>query len=58
MLCFFSITFAQEKNSAQNAFVGRLQRDEATVKFLPTGTITINGEKFNYKIKNTIITDF
>jgi len=43
-------------NSQTNALVGRWVSDEATVEIRSDGTLTINGEEFSYKVKNSVIT--
>ncbi|MFN2501392.1 MAG: hypothetical protein ABR530_05215 [Pyrinomonadaceae bacterium] len=52
-------TFAQKPTpapAAKNPFLGRWQSDEAVIEFFADGSITINGEKYTYKVKNSVIT--
>lgn len=44
---------AQQKS--ENPLVGRWQSDEATVEIRSNGTLTINGEEFAYKVRNSVI---
>jgi hypothetical protein len=64
MLTVFVLTsclYAQtERNKNQktteNPLIGVWESDEATVEIRKDGTLTINGEKYRYKIKDKIIT--
>lgn len=42
--------------SQATALVGRWTSDEATVEIRADGTLTINGDEFAYKVKNSVIT--
>jgi hypothetical protein len=56
------VCICAQKNQTRNtgsqssALVGRWVSDEATVEIRADGTLTINGEEFSYKVKNSIIT--
>ena len=43
------------QKTQENPLVGKWESDEATVEIRPDGTLTINGEKYRYKIKNQTI---
>ena len=43
-------------DSKPTALVGRWVSDEATVEIRANGTLTINGDEFSYKVKNSVIT--
>lgn len=43
-------------SSQTNALVGRWVSDEAKVEIRADGTLTINGDEFSYKVKNSVIT--
>ena len=52
-------TWAQKITPAEaskNSLLGRWKSDEAVIEFRADGTITINDEKYNYKVKNAVIT--
>ena len=45
-----------QKGSSSNGMIGRWVSNEATVEIRANGTLTINGDEFTYKIKNSVIT--
>jgi hypothetical protein len=58
-LCFSQTTVAQDSRTQENSkslLVGRWQSDEATVEIRNDGTLTINSEEFEYRIKGSVIT--
>ena len=59
-LIFAADLYAQkesdEKTQEKNPLVGKWVSDVATVVIRADGTVTINGEKYRYKIKNQTIT--
>lgn len=44
------------KKQSESALVGRWESDEATIEIRANGSLTINGEEFAYKVKNSVIT--
>ena len=61
LLIFFALPsslFAQtdsSKKSRENPLVGTWEGDEAIIEIRPNGTITINGEKYRYKVTGKTI---
>ena len=52
-------TYAQKSTKAEapkNPLLGRWKSDEAVIEFRTDGSITINGEEYTYKVKNSVIT--
>lgn len=47
---------AQNAQSQKDALVGRWQSSEATVEIRSDNTLTINGEEYSYRVKNSVIT--
>lgn len=45
----------RDQKTQENPLVGKWESDEATVEIRPDGTLTINGEKYRYKIKGGTI---